>query len=105
MLGFLSLCERLGSQLFGGGFVLWIRGGGFSLFYRSSKGDVVGFARRRHLATGIFGLLLVLFVLVGILGFGGSSLDLGFEDLVRQVAGVGDPLGGLTRGTVFDGWV
>ncbi|KAK9943713.1 hypothetical protein M0R45_009314 [Rubus argutus] len=48
---------------------------------------------------------LCYFGLVGILGSGGSSLDLGSEDLARLVAGVGDPLGGLTRGTVFDGWV
>ncbi|KAK9944332.1 hypothetical protein M0R45_009905 [Rubus argutus] len=41
----------------------------------------------------------MLFGLVVILGSRGSSLNLGSEDLARLVAGVGDPLGGLTHGT------
>ena len=100
MLGLFSLCERLGSQPFGGDFVLWTGGGVFALFSRSYEGDGVGFARRRHLATGVFGLLLVLFCLVVILGSGGRSIDIGYVNLARLDAEVGDPLGGSALGRV-----
>ena len=96
MLGFFSLFERLGSHPLGGGFAFWAGGGGFALFFRSTEGDGWGFDHRRHLASGVFELFLVLSGLVAILGSGGRDLALRSDSLV---AGVGDPLGNSTLGS------